>query len=374
MELVHHQFLGGKLVDDLFCNARFGGHVADVEPDVEFVFVLQVGDTTCGSELEFLVVGADLYVAEADRVVSALHRQAEVEGHCEVLQHRGEHSGDIFQVGRTCDDTRRIGELASFFLAGQHDCTAGDIEDGTLLLENDVTQINLVLYIHELCLELADVDAGDGVLGRELIQMARDAILADGVEYYVEISDDVEVLGIKETALGLACVLARQMVVILVVCLFCRRTESPFVCIDGQMTNGGQIVHHDIALLPQRLPMVFCIVDIQLGNLFFKIPFDRQTAQGGREGLQTFLERGVADKGDAFYLSGLTTDPAIVILGLLQVDVEFVVLHMDVLQQEVADIKFQFSLRLLFLFLFLFLVLGLLEGFDDELVVGRLFL
>ena len=152
-------------------------------------------------------------------------------------------------IGRTCDDTRRVGELASLFLAGQHDCTAGDIEDGTLLLENDVTQINLVLYIHELCLELADVDAGDGVLGRELIQMARDTILADGVKHHVEVGDDVEVLGIKETALGLACVLTGQMVVILVVRLFCRRTESPFVCIDGQMADGGQIVHHDIALL-----------------------------------------------------------------------------------------------------------------------------
>ena len=329
MELVHHQFLGGKLVDDFFCNARFGGHVADVEPDVEFVFVLQVGDTTCGSELEFLVVGADLYVAEADRVVSALHRQAEVEGHREVLQHRGEHSGNVLQIGRTCDDTRRVGELTSFFLAGQHDCTAGDIEDGALLLDNDVTQFNLILFIFKYCLKLADVDACDGVLGRELIQMARDTILTDGVEHHMEVGDDVEVLGIKETALRLACVLTGQMVVVLVMRLFHRCAVSPMAHIGSQVADACQVVHHDITLFPKRLPLVLNIVGIHLEHLIHKVSFGSQTSERGLVRLQSFFERSVADQRHAFNLGGLPAYPAIAVANLLQVDVEFIMLHVN---------------------------------------------
>ena len=56
--------------------------------------------------------------------------------------------------------------------------------------------------------------------------------------------------------------------------------------------------------------------------------------QGGTIGLQARLECGVAGQRDAVDLDGLVGDPAFVVGGLSQKDVEFVVLDVDILQRE----------------------------------------
>ena len=124
------------------------------------------------------------------------------------------------------------------------------------MLDGDVAQADPLLCIGKLCLEVADVDACDGVLGLKLVQVARDSLLADGIKYHMEVGYHVEMLGVKEATLGAPCVLAGQMVVVLVVCLFHRRTITAAVRLDRQMADACLIVYHDITFLPQRLPLV----------------------------------------------------------------------------------------------------------------------
>ena len=65
-------------------------------------------------------------------------------------------------------------------------------------------------------MELADVDACDGVSGLEVIHFTRDEVFTDRVECEVEIGNDIQMLGIEEATLGATRVLAGQMVVVLV--------------------------------------------------------------------------------------------------------------------------------------------------------------
>ena len=80
LQLFHHQFLDGELVDDFYRDVVAGLHLPDLEAAVELLAVLQVLDVADGGDLQFLVLGADLDVAEGDGAVGTAHGQAEVEG------------------------------------------------------------------------------------------------------------------------------------------------------------------------------------------------------------------------------------------------------------------------------------------------------
>ena len=230
VHLLDHQFLHGELVDNLLLDVALGRHLAHVEAYVELLLVLQVVDVARGLDAQLLVVGGDKYVAECHRRVRAAHAYAQVQRHGELGQRWCEGARDVSQDGLALDGAGGVGELAASLLAGQCQLCLGYLQLGVPLLQHDVAQVDLLLGGLEGSVQVAYVEACHGVLGGHLCQTARHHALADGVDGQPQVGRDVHVLGIEISLVGLATILARLMVVVLVVQLAdVHQQASPFL-------------------------------------------------------------------------------------------------------------------------------------------------
>ena len=85
------------------------------------------------------------------------------------------------------------------------------------LLNQEVFQSHAFLVGCHLTLQLADIDAGNGVLSRTLAQPAVHRTVLYAVDGKFQVGPNVEVSHIEEATLGFVGILARTMVVGLVV-------------------------------------------------------------------------------------------------------------------------------------------------------------
>ena len=144
-ELVHHQLLHGKLVDNLLFHRTLGREFLDVEVDIEVFLLLEVVDTAHGLDGQPLVGGMHLDIPEEEGRVVAAEEYRQFQGHLEVLQHLCKGSRDILQERLAVDERRLEKELAAFFLTRQHHVGRIEVEDGVLMLQDNVAQMGILL-------------------------------------------------------------------------------------------------------------------------------------------------------------------------------------------------------------------------------------
>ena len=264
VELFHHEALDGELLDDGFLDASLGGHAVDIEMDAKLVFVLQVADVAVCPNGEPSVVGSDLDVAEGHAVVVAVEPHAEVQRHGEVFEDGGKGPRDVLQLCAARDGRRAVGQCAALLLAGQHDVALGEPQLGIDLADDKVAEEEALLVPREGGVQVADVDAHDGVTGGALGQLSLyDAVLCV-VDFCFQVGIDIEVLEVEETAFGLAGILAGMVVVVSEMEVVDVDEPALLLVMHEEFADGG-IVGHEPSFLVDAVPLCRQLFDADLG-------------------------------------------------------------------------------------------------------------
>ena len=122
------------------------------------------------------------------------------------------------------------------------------------LLKLEVFQSHAFLVGRHLTLQLADVDAGNGVLSRTLTQPAVHRSVLDAVNGQLKVSPYIEVSHVEESTLGLVGILARAVVVGLIVDTV--QVQQPFSVLFVVFYLGNrQIVAHQLSFLVLAFPL-----------------------------------------------------------------------------------------------------------------------
>ena len=329
-ELVHHQLLHGKLVDNLLFHRTLGREFLDVEVDIEVFLLLEVVDTALGLDGQPLVGGMHLDIPEEEGRVIAAEEYRQFQGHLEVLQHLCKGSRDILQERLAVDERRLEKELAAFFLTRQHHVGRIEVEDGVLMLQHNVAQMGILLRGAHREVEVLHIEARQRILRHKAFHHRVQGILRQIVDHQVHIGDDIQMAHVKPSALGLVRVLAGLVVVYL------------------------ELQAADLQVV---LPVILLVVKVS-------------DAEGGC--LRTFLRLHLPLALQCLQFSR-GSKPAFVVLHLIEFHLIVIILQVDGCQLRILDVERERLLLLaFFLLVLILLLLGLvaLEGIDDELIVG----
>ena len=229
VELFHHETLDGELSDNGFGDAVLGYHAVDVEMDAQPVCILQVADVSVCRNGQPLVVGIDLDVAEGHGVGVAAEPYAEVQGQGEGFEYRCKGARDVLEVCAPGDGRRAIGQWAIFFFAGQHDVTLVETQLGIDLTDDKVAEGDAwcrsrgrkllprlagTPCIREGGVQVANVDAHNGIPCREFSKPSVNGIAFHIVNVGLEVGIGIDVLEVEESPFWLTGILARMLVVV----------------------------------------------------------------------------------------------------------------------------------------------------------------
>ena len=329
-ELVHHQLLHGKLVDNLLFHRTLGSQLINVEEDVEVFLLLEVLYTAHGFECQPLVGGMHLDILEEEGRVIAAEEYRQFQGHLEVLQHLCKGSRDILQERLAVDERRLERELTALFLARQNHVGRIEVEDGVLMLQDNVAQMGILLRGAHREVEVLHIEARQRIFRHKAFHHRVQGILRQIVDHQIHIGDDIQMSHVEPSALGLVRVLARLMVI------------------------GFELQATDFQVM---LPVILLIVDFP---------------DAERGCLRTFLCLHFPLALQRFQLS-LSAKPAIVVLHLAECHLIIIILQIDGCQLRIFDIKRKGLLLLAFFLLVLILLLlrlVFLKGIYDKLIVG----
>ena len=329
-ELVHHQLLHGKLVDNLLFHRTLGREFLDVEVDIEVFLLLEVVDTALGLDGQPLVGGMHLDIPEEEGRVIAAEEYRQFQGHLEVLQHLCKGARDILQERLAVDERRLERELTALFLARQNHVGRIEVEDGVLMLQHNVAQMGILLRGAHREVEVLHIEARQRIFRHKAFHHRVQGILRQIVDHQVHIGDDIQMAHVEPSALGLVRVLARLMVI------------------------GFELQATDFQVM---LPVILLIVDFP---------------DAERGCLRTFLCLHFPLALQRFQLS-LSAKPAIVVLHLAECHLIIIILQIDGCQLRIFDIKRKGLLLLAFFLLVLILLLlrlVFLKGIYDKLIVG----
>ena len=301
-----------------------------MEEDVEVFLLLEVLYTAHGFECQPFVGRMHLDIPEEEGRVIAAEEYRQFQGHLEVLQHLCKGSRDILQERLAVDERRLERELTALFLARQNHVGRIEVEDGVLMLQDNVAQMGILLRGAHREVEVLHIEARQRIFRHKAFHHRVQGILRQIVDHQVHIGDDIQMAHVKPSALGLVRVLARLMVI------------------------GFELQAADLQVV---LPVILLIVKV---------------SDAERGCLRTFLCLHFPLALQRFQLS-LSAKPAIVVLHLAECHLIIIILQIDGCQLRIFDIKRKGLLLLAFFLLVLILLLlrlVFLKGIYDKLIVG----
>ena len=213
VELLHHELLDRELIDDALLLTTLDDSLADIEVYPQGVLVFQAADGSLSLDTEQPARACHRHVAEAHALVVALHAHTEVQWQREVTQHRGKRLGDVLQYRRTADGRGGITELGPRLLVGEVEVAALKVQLCLALLYLDILQLHALLVGRHLAQQLTDVNARHAVLCRQLADPSMYRTIRYAVNDQLHVGPDIKVSDVEEATLGLAGILAGQVVV-----------------------------------------------------------------------------------------------------------------------------------------------------------------
>ena len=177
VQLLHHEFLHRKLVDDALSIGAISSHLLNIEVDTQSIFILQIRDAPRGIDVQFAIRRTDHHIAEAQLVIVTTHLCLQVQRNRELAEHGSKGAGNILQQHPTLDWRGRESQRAPFLLVRKLEISTSNSQRGMGQFNGDVTQMRCAFVGIDLQQQLFNKESGATVFSHTISNLRHQSIL-----------------------------------------------------------------------------------------------------------------------------------------------------------------------------------------------------